>query len=261
MCDTERIGSEIGPGIMQDHDHDPALDQARASIELQQLLLETEDLTGFLDEVAGYAAATVAPGVLCGITMQRDGLPMTAASNGPLALDLDEVQYGHHEGPCLKAMRSGGTVLVTDLATDTRFGDYQSDALAHGVVSALAVALDAGPDAGGALNLYATQAGVFTPARQEAAQVLAEEVSRALRLAVRLTDQVRLTRHLETAMASRSIIDQAIGVIMAQDRCTPTEAFEVLRRASNHRNVKLREVASTIVAGMSGPPPATRTDH
>ena len=56
-------------------------------------------------------------------------------------------------------------------------------------------------------------------------------------------------------MASRRVIDQAIGVIMAQNRCTGDEAFEVLRRASQHRNVKLRQIAADVVTSVSGQPP------
>ena len=51
---------------MPDHDPDRVLDSARAASELQQLLLDTEDITGFLDELARYAADTVASGLSCG---------------------------------------------------------------------------------------------------------------------------------------------------------------------------------------------------
>ncbi len=100
---------------------------------------------------------------------------------------------------------------------------------------------------------------MFTAARRTHAEGFGAEASRALRLAVRLSDQVQLTSQLETAMASRSVIDQAIGIIMGQNRCSPTEAFEILRRASNHRNVKLREIAGEIVTRLGGEPsdPAT----
>jgi GAF domain-containing protein len=230
-------------------------ERARAASELQQLLLDTEDITDFLNELARYAADTVAPqGLSCGITLERDGNALTVASSDALARSLDEVQYGHHHGPCLTAMRTCATVIIKDLATDNRWGAYRLDALAHGIVSALSISLNAEPDVRGALNLYAGEPEVFDTDRQELAEGLAAEASRALRLAVRLTDQVQLTRHLEAAMASRSVIDQAIGIIMGQNRCTATDAFEILRRASNHRNVKLRDVASQIVTRIGGEP-------
>jgi AmiR/NasT family two-component response regulator len=53
-------------------------------------------------------------------------------------------------------------------------------------------------------------------------------------------------------MESRAVIDMAVGVVMAQNRCAPEDAFELLRSASNSRNTKLREVAASVVASISG---------
>ncbi|MGH3865859.1 MAG: ANTAR domain-containing protein [Pseudonocardiaceae bacterium] len=134
-----------------------------------------------------------------------------------------------------------------------------SDALAHGIGSALSIPISTGSGVRGALNLYAAQTNMFTTNRRTRAEALGTEGSRTLRLALRGTDQIQLTHHLETAMASRSIIDQAIGIIMGQNRCSATDAFEILRAASNHRNIKLRDVATEIVTRISGTPPHPTT--
>lgn len=244
---------------MPDRLDNHSLDHARALREMQQLLLETENITSFLEELARYAADTIGPGLSCGITMDRDDGPLTVASSDAHALTLDEVQYDHHGGPCLTAMRTRTTVTITDLATDHRWGAYRVDALAHGIGSALSIPINAGSGVRGALNLYAAQTNMFTTNRQTLAEALGIEASRTLRLAIRITDHIQLTRHLETAMASRSIIDQAIGIIMGQNRCSATHAFEILRAASNHRNIKLRDVANEIVSRISGTPPHLTT--
>jgi AmiR/NasT family two-component response regulator len=57
----------------------------------------------------------------------------------------------------------------------------------------------------------------------------------------------RLTGQLEQAMASRAVIEQAKGVIMAMRGITEDEAFEVLRRSSQDRNVKVRALAQQVV--------------
>ena len=44
-----------------------------------------------------------------------------------------------------------------------------------------------------------------------------------------------------------AVIEQAKGIIMAEQRCGPYEAFDLLRRVSQQANVKLREVAAQIV--------------
>jgi GAF domain-containing protein len=244
---------------MPDRVGDRALDHARALSELRQLLLDTEDITGFLEELARYAADTIGRGLSCGITMDRDGGPLTVASSDAHASTLDEVQYGHHDGPCLTAMRTRATVSITDLANDDRWGSYRIDALAHGIGSALSIPISAGPGVRGALNLYGAQTNMFNANHRARAEALGAEASRTLRLALRVTDQVQLTQHLETAMASRSVIDQAIGIIMGQNRCPATDGFEILRAASNHRNIKLRDVAYEIVTRISGGPPDLTT--
>jgi AmiR/NasT family two-component response regulator len=68
--------------------------------------------------------------------------------------------------------------------------------------------------------------------------------------------------YLQQALASRSTIDQALGVLMAQNHCTRDEAFGILRRASQNRNVKLRDVAAAVIHRFTGhpaePPPPFR---
>lgn len=54
------------------------------------------------------------------------------------------------------------------------------------------------------------------------------------------------------------LAEQAIGIIMSQNRCDAEEAFDVLRGASNNRNVKLRDLATEIVIAFCGQPPDVR---
>ena len=51
---------------------------------------------------------------------------------------------------------------------------------------------------------------------------------------------------------TRAVIDQALGVIMKKQKCSPGEAFDLLRGISQNRNVKVREVAVEIVTAVSG---------
>ncbi|MEU4143773.1 ANTAR domain-containing protein [Streptomyces parvulus] len=62
---------------------------------------------------------------------------------------------------------------------------------------------------------------------------------------------------LRRAIASRPVIDQARGVLMALHSCTSDEAWDILREASQLSNTKLRDVAAAVTAGTEneGPPP------
>ncbi|MEV5143829.1 ANTAR domain-containing protein [Streptomyces sp. NPDC052727] len=74
------------------------------------------------------------------------------------------------------------------------------------------------------------------------------------------TEQLNLLRleigQLRRAMDSRPVIDQARGVLMAAHACTPDQAWEILREASQRSNTKLRHVASAVTASAAPDGPA-----
>ena len=57
---------------------------------------------------------------------------------------------------------------------------------------------------------------------------------------------------LKGAMLNRAVIEQAKGILVGAEHCTPADAFEVLRRASQRENVKLRTIATRIVEKAAG---------
>lgn len=223
--------------------------------ELTELLLSTESFEQYAQQVVDLAANRILPGASCGLTIRRDGRAMTAASSDELASRVDEAQYGVGQGPCLEAMDTATVILVSDLATEERWGDYRLHALAQGVRASLSLPIVTQNGSAGALNLYATAPGAFTMQDVERGSHFADQAAGALALAVRLAEQTSLTAHLQTAMTSRSVIDHAIGIIMAQNRCQADVAFDLLRKASQSRNVKLRQVATDIVTAVGGAPP------
>jgi len=231
------------------------LDGVRAAVELQELLLTTEDIQEFLDQVAIIAAASLGPDASCGITLRRDGRAMTVGSSDDRASRVDEVQYGHDQGPCLSSMRTGEINVIDDLADDHRWGAYQMDALAHGIRSSVSIPLRHGELSFGALNLYSGRPRAFGPDQRASAERFGAEATRVVALAVRLAARAELAANLKAALASRSTIDQALGVVMGQNRCGADAAFEVLRTASQNRNVKLRDIAAQIITAVSGTPP------
>jgi AmiR/NasT family two-component response regulator len=44
-----------------------------------------------------------------------------------------------------------------------------------------------------------------------------------------------------------------MGIVMAQNRCGAEAAFAILTRASQNRNIKLREIAHSLVENVSRP--------
>ncbi len=228
----------------------------RASItELQAVLLGTASIDGFLQELASLAARELGEGLSCGITMQPNGRPLTVASSDTNAAQIDELQYGLDHGPCLTSLRTGELIRIDDLASDQRWADYAVRALAHGVRSSLSMPLAAQERTVGALNLYSDRPYFFGEPQTRLAERFAQDATIAVGIAAQLAAQAVLTDQLRASLASRAMIDQAIGVIMAEQRCDAASAFATLRTASQNRNLKLRQVAEQIITGITGGPP------
>jgi GAF domain-containing protein len=105
------------------------------------------------------------------------------------------------------------------------------------------------------LNLYARVSRAFSAVDRQLAGLLAGQAAIAVTAALRHYDEVTLSDHLPIALSSRSVIDQAIGIVMAQRRCDPDVAFATLRTISQRRDIKLRTVTAELVAAIHSPSP------
>ncbi|MCC3294397.1 GAF and ANTAR domain-containing protein [Arthrobacter sp. zg-Y411] len=227
--------------------------QHSVAAELQALILETESMEYFLEAFAARAAELFSTDadILVGVTLLRNKQGATVASSSDAARVLDEVQYGYGDGPCLRAARTGKTVLIQDVRTDPRWPEYADVIRDRGFHSILGVPLVLGNDGGAGLNLYAPEAEYFTEERIAAAEAFAGEASSALQLAVEIARHKNTAEHLRAAMEARTTIDLAVGIVMAQNKCSQDAAFEILRRASSNRNVKLRDLAERVVGSIT----------
>ena len=213
------------------------------------LLDEFADVATFLDSLVAWAVEQTPGAEACGLTLEQAGRGLTVTYSGELAAAGDERQYELDDGPCLQAMRTGERVAVTDMAAEQRWGLYPQRAVEAGVRSSLSFPLAVGKRGRGALNLYATGANAFTPADELAGQAWAGQASGALSVAWQMGERDETVDLLSQGMVTRQVIGQAVGLLMAQRRCTAEEAFEMLKAASQRSNEKLRDVAARMVAG------------
>jgi GAF domain-containing protein len=227
-----------------------------ALTELAGLLTATSSFEDLMQKIADLSGRAVPAASTCGITLSENGHVITVASADPLARLLDEQQYEVDDGPCLQAMRTGRIVLSDDLSRESRWDGYPAKAVAHGVWSVYSSPLVVGERPIGALNLYATTAGAFTEDSRDAAMQLTALAAATVTAALRHYDEATLTDHLRTALSSRSVIDQALGIIMGMQRCPPDTAFDILRTVSQNRNIPLREVAAELVRKTISAPPS-----
>jgi GAF domain-containing protein len=231
----------------------PAMDDCA---EMQNALLATRTVEDFVQELPRIAVRHVAEAASCGMTIRPDGHPITVAATDPVAARVDQVQYRLDDSPCLHAMRDGEVVIIDDIAGSMRWPEFEAQAAAVGIRSCLAVPVSAGPDgdAIGVLSLYAGKAGAFGNEQLRRAERFAETASGALKIAERLATYTGLNEQLRASLASRPVIDQALGIIIAREKCTQSAAFGILRTASQNSNTKLRDLAARIVTDVTGEP-------
>jgi GAF domain-containing protein len=230
---------------------------------LHDLLLDSVDISGFLDElVVATAGSLTGPAgeAWCAILLVRPKRPATVASSDPRARALDEVQYDLGEGPCLTAAREGRLVYLTDTDEESRWPAYRQAAADVGVRSALGVPLDLGGEAAAALNVYSDRPHAFDADTMESVQGHALAMSTTLRLAVRLARHREVEADLRAVLTSRTSIDLAAGILMGRHHCSQQQAVEMLRSASNRRNVKLRDLAAELVRSVGDGEAATHFD-
>ncbi|RYV49430.1 GAF and ANTAR domain-containing protein [Pengzhenrongella frigida] len=222
--------------------------------ELQNLMLATDVVESFLQEITSFAVTALGGEISASVTISRQGRPATVASSDAYAAQFDEVQYSQSEGPCLTAMRTGKTVLMDDLAADDRFERYRPRALALGVRSSLSLPLDGGDHIVGSLNLYAQHSHGFGAAELAQAALFADDLSRALGLAIRLAYQVEMTEKLLAALRSRTLLDQSLGIIMSQRLCDADAAMAILSADSLNLDVALLVRSAQILRAVRTPP-------
>ena len=229
-------------------------DSVRDLAQLAGVLLSEPDLPNALTRVTQLAEAIVPDCDGCSLTMRRSGRPGAAAASNAWAAELDELQSSEQEGPCLDCLREGSVMRVRDLATDGRFPTYGPQAAKRGARATLSLPLAADGRTVGALNLYSRQPDVFDGPSLALGELLAAHASLAVQSATAFFSHRDLAEQMREAIASRAVIEQAKGVLMAERRCGPDEAFDLLVGASQRSNVKLREVAQKVVSSTSAAP-------
>ncbi len=230
---------------------------------LHEELLNSADVEEFLDELARVSARNLSePGdeVLCGITLLRERKAATVASNGAAAEAVSQIEYQSSDSPGMAASEGQSTVNVADLEQDRRWPDYAEAVLGHGIRSVLAVPFQLEGETKATLLLYSHRSGRFEGRILETAQDFVRQTSLALRLAVRFAHYTEAAAHLRATLETRTVIDMAVGIIMAQNRCSQQEAFELLKAASSTRNSKLRSVAAAVVSALGQGPAQTHYD-
>jgi GAF domain-containing protein len=162
---------------------------------------------------------------------------------------VDAIQSETQQGPCIDAIKEHEVFLTGALSAETRWPEFAHRAHHEsGIESILSLRLFAQEDTFGSLNLYSSQADAFDDHDVAVGSVFAAHAGVAMATA-------RHEEQMEARATTRDIIGMAKGMIIARRGVSEDQAFDILRRASQRMNVKLRDVAEQMVRKPEQPAP------
>ncbi|MCU1497927.1 MAG: response regulator with putative antiterminator output domain [Acidimicrobiales bacterium] len=194
-----------------------------------------------LAAIISLAVENVAGCEFAGITILERRTITSPVATDAVPRIVDAIQAEVDEGPCLDAIREHRVFLTADLTLEERWPRFATRAHREtGVTSILSIRLFVERSTLGALNLYSTAADAFDDTDIAVGSVFAAHAAVALSSAQREAD-------LERKAASRNLIGEAKGILMARSNIDEDQAFHLLRRASQRLNIKLTAVADQLV--------------
>lgn len=211
--------------------------------------IRVEDL---LAQVAGFATQAI-PGVDgAGVTLLRpaDGVPriQTWAATADFVGEVDRIQYEIvNEGPCVTCMQTQRAVVSGSLGSDERWPRFGGRAARLTVHSTLSLPLLVRGRVIGAINCYAHHRDAFGEHALRLGMQFAGPAAVAVHNAQLLAVSRATAEQLQSALTSRAVIDQAIGILRSRAGGSSAEAFDRLRRISQAENVKVSVVAQRLV--------------
>ena len=199
------------------------------------------DLEATLHTIAQVALTSLPEIDHVGVSLaHRDGRVETKAYTDDLVLELDRLQYSFNEGPCLHALTTAAVVRVENARHEQRWPKFIPEAVKLGLRAQLGLRLYADHHTLGGLNLYSVSHDTIDDDTVERAELFATHAALAL-------GRARREEQLNTALTTRHVIGQAVGIVMERFSITEPRAFEYLTRVSSTSEKKLRDVAKALV--------------
>ncbi|HEX2024084.1 MAG TPA: ANTAR domain-containing protein [Acidimicrobiales bacterium] len=199
-----------------------------------------DDLQSALDQIVRLAVENLDACEFAGISLVEKGTITSPASSNDVPRKVDAIQSETGEGPCIDAIKEHEVFQTGDLRNEKRWPQFSSRAHEEtGICSILSIRLFIEEDTMGALNLYSTASDAFDDSDVALSSVFAVHASVAMSAA-------RREETLEQKARSRDMIGRAKGILMARSGATDDEAFEMLKKASQRMNVKLRDIAQRV---------------
>lgn len=255
-CDTpgDPSGGDVGEGprsrVRSGAENHSAVELAETFGELARSLEASHDAQSTLQRIVDLAVETIDGCEHAGLSMVWGRKVTSPASSDPIPAVVDGIQSETGEGPCLDTITDHSVFKTGRLSEEHRWPKFAHRTYAETAIeSVLAFRLFVEEDTMGALNLYSTRPDAFDDYDIAIGAVFAAHAAVAY-------SNARKIESLEAGIDSRQVIGQAVGILMARQNVGEQDAFNMLVRASQRMNTKLRRIAEQITQSTNHQPPA-----
>ena len=225
----------------EDHDLEEGLSA------LSRLATGRMGLKETLLRVAQLACRAIPGADGVGVTLIEEGRADTIVATDSFVADMDAVQYGLKQGPCISAVVSQQPVISSSLASDARWPQFGPQSAGFGVQSSLSIPLITSDGVVGSLNVYAHDEEMFDDRAAVLGDYFGVPAAIAVQNAQIFAESKRLALHLRTALNSRVVVERAVGVLMSRNGDSADEALAKIRTISHSEHKKIDVVAQNIV--------------
>lgn len=253
--------TEYDPQVGRDMPADPDPATARAEADavdleaglsgLARMVADSFTVDELLAEVAGFATHAIPGADVAGLALVQGGPAgriETCGTSADVVREIDRIQYDVlGEGPCVTCMQTGRPMVSGSLGSDERWPRFGGRVARLGMHSALSLPLLIHGRVAGAINAYARTRDAFSEHSVRLGERFAVPAAVSAHNAQLLAVASTRADQLQTALTSRSVIDQAIGILRSRAGGSAEDAFDRLRKISQADNVRLAVVAQRLV--------------
>jgi GAF domain-containing protein len=246
-----RATREAADEVVAAATHPTATSIGKMLVSAGRTVIDEDDLLALLQRVVEIAHQAIGGADSVGVTIDLGGRTYTAVHTDQRTLRVDSEQYDAGEGPCLHASRTGAVVLLDAEDAMGRWPRFAAAARDEGIRSFLAAPLATAELSLGSFNLYGRSVKAFDSLDAEILELLTSTVSRTIGDFARFKSARNVADSIQRALQTRAPIEQAKGMLMALHGIDADRAFDMLRRESQDKNVRLNVVAADFVDRLS----------